>query len=157
MWSRNSEDNIKNFRINRKWGYLELTHWKRPWCWEGLGAGGEGDDRGWNGWMASPTRCTWVWVNSGNWWWTGRLGVLQFMGLQRVGHHWAIELSWTELRVLFMKIWAETLSWHALSRPVHNSRTLAVMTDLFPLQKMQIWKKFSSNVGRFRYCLYDMI
>ena len=48
----------------------ELTYWKRPWCWEGLGAGGEGDDRGWDGWMASPTQWTWVWVNSGSWWWT---------------------------------------------------------------------------------------
>ena len=47
----------------------ELTHWKRPWCWEGLGAGGEGDDRGWDGWMASPTRWAWVWVNSRSWWW----------------------------------------------------------------------------------------
>ena len=54
----------------------ELTHWKRPWCWEGLGAGGEGDDRGWDAWMASPTRWTWVWMNSGSWWWTGRPGVL---------------------------------------------------------------------------------
>ena len=52
----------------------ELTHWKRPWCWEGLGARGEGDDRGWDGWMAPPTRWTWVWVNSGSWWWTGRPG-----------------------------------------------------------------------------------
>ena len=50
----------------------ELTHWKRLWCWEGLGAGGEGDDRGWDGWMASPTRWIWVWVNSRSWWWTGR-------------------------------------------------------------------------------------
>ena len=74
--------------------YEELTHWKRPWCWEGLGAGGEGDDRGWDGWMASPTRWTWVWVNSGSWWWTGRLGVLWFMGSQRVGHDWATELNW---------------------------------------------------------------
>ena len=73
----------------------ELTHWKRPWCWEGLGAGGEGDDRGWDGWMASLTGWTWVWVNSGSWWWTGRPGVLRFMGLQRVGHDWATELNWT--------------------------------------------------------------
>ena len=73
----------------------ELTHWKRPWCWEGLGAGGEGDDRGWDGWMASPTRWTWVWVNSGSWWWTGRPGGLQFMGSQRVGHNWATEMNWT--------------------------------------------------------------
>ena len=47
---------------------VDLTHWKRPWCWEGLGAGGEGDDRGWDGWMASPTRWTWVWVDPGSWW-----------------------------------------------------------------------------------------
>ena len=74
----------------------ELTHWKRPWCLEGLWAGGEGDSRGWDGWMASPTRWTWVWVNSGSWWWTGRPGVLWFMGSQRVGHDWVTELNWTE-------------------------------------------------------------
>ena len=74
----------------------ELTHWKIPWCWEGLGAGGEEDDRGWDGWMASSTRWTWVWVNSGSWWWTGRPGMLQFMGSQRVGHNWATELNQTE-------------------------------------------------------------
>ena len=69
--------------------------WKRLWCWEGLGAGGEGDDRGWDGWMASLTWWTWFWVNSGSWWWTGRPGMLQFMGSQRVGHDWATELNWT--------------------------------------------------------------
>ena len=52
------------------------------WCWQGLGAGGEGDDRGWDGWMASPTQWTWIWVNSRSWWWTGRPGVLWFMGSQ---------------------------------------------------------------------------
>jgi len=73
-----------------------LTHWKRLWCWEGLGAGGEGDDRGWDGCMASLTRWTWVWVNSGSSWRTGRPGVLRFMGSQRV---WVTEwLNWTELR-----------------------------------------------------------
>ena len=60
----------------------------------GIGAGGEGDDRGWDGWMESSTRWTWVWVNSGSWWWTGRPGVLRFMGLQRVRHNWATELNW---------------------------------------------------------------
>ena len=71
----------------------ELTNWKRPWCWEGLGTGGEGDDRGWDGWMASPTRWTWVCVNSGSGWWTGRPGVLRLMGLQS-----RTRLSdWTEL------------------------------------------------------------
>ena len=57
----------------------ELTYWKRPWCWERLKAGGEGDDRGWDGWMASLTQWTWVWVNSGSWWWTGKPGMLQSM------------------------------------------------------------------------------
>ena len=71
-------------------------NWKSLWCWEGLEAGGEGDDRGWDGWMASLTRWVWVWVNSGSWWWTGRPGVLQFMRSQRVGHDWATELNWTE-------------------------------------------------------------
>ena len=62
-------------------------------------AGGEGDDRGWDGWMASPTQWTWVWVGSGSWWWTGRPGLLQFMGSQRVGHDWVTELNWSELKV----------------------------------------------------------
>ena len=74
----------------------ELTHWKRLWCWEGLGTGGKGDDRGWDGWMESPTRWTWVWVNSRSWWWTGRPGVLRFMGSQRVGRDWATELNWLQ-------------------------------------------------------------
>ena len=67
----------------------ELTHLKRPRCWERLKAGGEGDDRGWDGWMASPTQWTWVWVNSGSWWWTGRPGVLHIV-------HGIIK-SWTQL------------------------------------------------------------
>ena len=66
---------------------------ERLWCWEGLGAGGEENDRGWDGWMASLTRWTWVSVNSGSWWWTGSPGVLRFMGSQRVGHDWATELT----------------------------------------------------------------
>ena len=73
----------------------ELTHWKRLWCWEGLGAGGEGDDRGWDGWMTSPTQWISVWVSSGSWWWTGKPGVLQSMGSQRVEHDQMTELSWT--------------------------------------------------------------
>ena len=67
----------------------------KDWWWEGLGARGEGDDRGWDGWMASMTRWTWVWVNSGSWWWTGRPGVLWFMGSQRVGHDWVTDLIWS--------------------------------------------------------------
>ena len=71
----------------------ELTHLKGLWCWERLRAGGEGDNRGWNGLMASQNQCTWVWVNSRSWWWTGRPGMLQSMGLQRVRH----DCYWTEL------------------------------------------------------------
>ena len=71
----------------------ELTHLKRPWCWERLKAGGGGDEREWDGWMASPTRWTWVWVNSGSWWWTRKPGVLQSTGSQRVRHDWVTELT----------------------------------------------------------------
>ena len=69
----------------------ELTHWKRPCCWERLRVGGEGDDRGWDGWMASPAQWTWVWANSGRQWRTGKPGVLQSMRLQRVRHDSAIK------------------------------------------------------------------
>ena len=90
----------------------ELTHCKRLWCWEGLGAGGEGDDRGWDGWMASSTRWMWVWMNSGSWWGTGSPGMLQFMGSQRVGHNWATELNWTELNLILIKLLSnQTHTW----------------------------------------------
>ena len=72
-------------------------HLKRPWCWERLKAGREGDDRGWDGWMASLTQWTWVWVDSGSCWWTGRPGVLWFTGLQRIGYDWATELNWKSI------------------------------------------------------------
>ena len=74
--------------------FEELTHWKRPWCWERLKVGGEGDDRGWDGWMASLTRWTWVWASPGGWWWAGLPGVLQSMGSQRNGDNWATELTY---------------------------------------------------------------
>ena len=70
----------------------ELTHLKRPWCWERLKAWGEGNDRGWDGWMASLTQWTWVWTSSGSWSWTGMPGMLQSMGSQGVRHNWATEL-----------------------------------------------------------------
>ena len=75
----------------------ELTHLKRPWCWERLKVGGEGDDRRWDGWMASLTQWIWVGVDSGSWWWTGRPGVLRLMGSQRVRRDWATELNWFHL------------------------------------------------------------
>ena len=75
----------------------ELTHWKRLWCWERLKAGGEGDDREWDGWMASRTQWPWVWASAGSWRWTGKPGMLQSMGSQRVGHYWVTELTdWRE-------------------------------------------------------------
>ena len=70
----------------------ELTHLKRPWCWERLKA--EGDDREWDGWMATPTLWTWVWLSSRSWWWTRKPGMLKSMGLQRVGHNWVTEVNW---------------------------------------------------------------
>ena len=84
-----------NSSILATW-WEEVTHLKRPWCWERLKVGGEGDDRGWNGWMSSLPQWRWVWVNSGSWWWTGKPGLMQFMGLQRIGHNWETELNWTD-------------------------------------------------------------
>jgi len=80
-----------------KWKSLSCVWlFATPWTIQSmeLKAGGEGDDRGWDGWMASLTWWTWVWVGSGRWWWTGRPGVPQSMGSQRVGHDWATELNW---------------------------------------------------------------
>ena len=74
----------------------ELTHLKRPQCWERLKVGGKRDDRGWDGWMSSLTQWTWVWINSRSWWWTGKPDVLQSMGSQRVGHDWVTELNWSK-------------------------------------------------------------
>ena len=98
-----------NPKGNQSWIFIGRTDTEAPILWppdanswligkdpdagERLRAGREEGDRGWDGWMASLTRWTWIWVNSGSWWWTGRPGVLQFMGLQRVGHNWATELS----------------------------------------------------------------
>ena len=84
----------------------------KTWYWERLKAGGEGDDRGWDGWMASPTWWTWVWVNSRSWWWTGKPGVLQSMGSQRVRHNLATELNctivWSFLPLSFFGIGMKT-------------------------------------------------
>ena len=91
------EYSLKGLMLKKKlqcFGHLMWrTDLKRPWCWERLRGEGDGDDGGWDGWMASPTQWTWVSVNSGSWWWTGRPGVLQPMGSQRVGHYWATELK----------------------------------------------------------------
>ena len=93
------EYSLEGLRLTLKLQYFVHLMWRtdsleKTWCWERLKAGGEGDDRGWDGWMASPTQWTWVWVDSRIWWWTGRPGMLQSMGLQRVRHDWATELNW---------------------------------------------------------------
>ena len=81
----------------------EQTHWKRSWCWERLKAGGERDDRGWDGWTASSTGWTWVWVGSESWWWTGKHGVLQSMGCKESDT--TEHLNWTELHMFRKKGW----------------------------------------------------
>ena len=94
----------------------EPIHLKRPWCWERLRAEGEGDDKGWDVWMASLTLWTWVWINSGSWWWTGRPGVLRFMGSQRVRHDWVTELSWSTNQ-------SDKLLIYMIKHNHHNSST----------------------------------
>ena len=86
------EYSLEGFMLKLKLQYSGHLMWrtdslKRPWCWERLKAWGEGDDRGWDGRMASPTQWTWIWVNSGSSWWTGRPGILKSMGSKRVGHN----------------------------------------------------------------------
>ena len=90
----------------------ELTHFKRPWCWERLKAEGKGDDRRLDDWMASPTQWTCIWVNSGSWWWTGKPGMMQSMGSQRVRHDWSTELKWSRKGNLFTYLTVESRSEH---------------------------------------------
>ena len=90
---------LERLMLNLKLQYFghlmrRADSFEKPLCWERLKAGGEGGNRGWDGWMASLTRWTWVWVNSGSWWWTGRPGMLWFMESQRVRHDLATELNW---------------------------------------------------------------
>ena len=101
--------------------------WKDS-CWERLRAGGEMDDRGWDGCMASLTQWTWVWVDSGSWWWTGRPGMLQFMGSQRLGHDWVTEMNRTELLASTV-----VLSWYAASMLYNLRKDTALFRTVFLL------------------------
>jgi len=85
----------------------ELTHLKRPWCWERLKVRGDRDDLGWDGWMSSPTQWTWLWARSGSWWRTGQPGMLLSMGSQRVGHNSVTELR---TRESVLSQWGKTLN-----------------------------------------------
>ena len=96
------EYSLGGLMLKLKLQYFGHVMWRtdsfeKTWCWKSLKAGGEGDDRGWDSWMASLTPWTWVWVNSRSWWWTGRPGVLQSMGSLRVRHDWETELNWYSL------------------------------------------------------------
>ena len=118
--------------------------WK--WCWEKLKAVGEGDNRGWDGWMASPTPWTWVWVNSGSWWWTGRPGVLQSMGSQRVRHDWATELNWTEANLHYSK--SETLNLRKwISEVIQSCLILRDPMDCKPATFLCPWDFPGKNTG----------
>ena len=95
------ECSLKGLMLKQKLQYFghlmqRTISLEKSWFCEILKAGGEGDDRRWDGWMASPTWWTWVWASSGSWWWTGKPGMLQFMWLQRIGHKWVTELNTTE-------------------------------------------------------------
>ena len=113
---------------------------KRPWSWERLKMGGEGDDRRWDGWMASPTQWTWIWADSGSWWWTGRPGVLQSMGLQRVRRDLVTELNWTLGQHCLPRCDSKQSNpkdWHSIHKVVH--------TGIFQRSWMnKLWKSFSS-------------
>ena len=124
----------------------ELTHLKRPWCWERLRAGGEGDDRGWDGWMASSTQWTWVWVDSGNWWWTGRPGTLWFMGSQRVRNNWAAELNWNNKRSLEGKLGINEVSMCVCAHSAaHADRLLCLPTEWLLQKDKENARKWFSN------------
>ena len=116
-----SKKSMRNSNTLATW-CEELTHWKRPWCWERLRAGAEGNDRGWDGWMASPTQWTWVWVDSRSWWWTGRPGVLGFIGSQRVGHNRATEVNWTEP----INISRRDVARMTPAKPIHNYQEVKI-------------------------------
>ena len=120
----------------------ELTHWKSPWCWKRLKAGGEGDIIGWDGWIASWTQWTWVWVSSRSWWWIGKPGLLQSMGLQRVGHNWVSGLNWGLLAWIVMLI-----SYELLAKL--NSRSILKKTKSSPLMYYVKWYIFALKSGYF--------
>ena len=108
----------------------KLTHLKRPWSWERLKVREEGDDRRWDGWMASSTQCTWVWINSRSWRWTEWPGLMQSMGSQRVGHNWETELNWIELN---RSLWSHEKDGQ---KECENPNTLLCM-NIDPLTKTQ--------------------
>ena len=98
-----------------------MTHWKRSWCWKRLKEGGEGNIRGWHGWMASLTWWTWVWGSSGSWWWTGKPGMLHSMGLQRVRHDWATNTH-THTHTHTHTYHSNSGKWRGTNEPLHEGQ-----------------------------------
>ena len=153
----------------------ELTHLKRPWCWEGLGAEGEGGDRGWDDWMASPTGWAWVWVNFGSWWWTGRPGMLQFMGSQRVRHNWVTELNCLSISYLYLSTHTHThptpthlIAWQIVDpHSLINSFHLISLTSFLPSwshcipfssAKLNLFSPIPSwFISKTAFCLYSLL
>ena len=154
----------------------QLTHLKRPWCWERLRSGGEGDNRGWDGWMASPTRWTWLWVNSWSWWWAGRPGVLQSMGSQRVGHDWATELNWflgvdlmDDMVALFLTFEGTSILFCIVATSVYvpttaqegslffTSSPVFVICRLFDDRESKVYVLAMLSINQNLCCLYNRI
>ena len=108
---------------------------------------------GWDGWMASPTRWTRVWVNSGSWWWTGRPGVLQFMGSQRVGHNWATELNWTEafFIVQLSHAYMTTGKTIVLARRTFVDKVMSLLSLCSNTMKIRLFPIYSSLSKLFGY------
>ena len=152
---------------------------KRPWCWERLRARGEGDSRGWDGWMASLTRWTWVWVDSWGWWWTGRPGVLRFTRSQRVGHNPATELNWTEgarwnnlfnqwqqlsiyVRVSFANFFPQIAIAFFLNYKIVNTNNMITLSMISKLRLLHYWfyshtlyyQNFLCIIKRLNYYLW---
>ena len=102
QWEISPEYSLEGLMLKLKLQYFghlmqRTDSLEKTLCWERLKAGGEGDDREWDGWMASLTRWTCIWISSGSWWWTGKPGVLHSIGSQRVRHDWGTELNWTHI------------------------------------------------------------
>ena len=126
----------------------EPTHWKRSWCWERLSAGGEGDDREWDGWMASPTQWRWVRAGSGNWWWTGKPGVLQSLVLQRVRHDWTTEQHQMETKIME----AHANKQRCWNESCVHAQSLVVCNSLQPPGTVALQTSLSMGFSKQEYC-----
>ena len=123
---------LEGLTLKLKLQYFGHLMWRTDWLEKTLMLGKiedkrEEDDRGWDAWIASPTQWTWVWASSGSWWWTGKPGVLQSMGFQRIRHDWMTKLNWTELNLclsvprLMQRIWATQVSLKSTFKTRHQS------------------------------------